>query len=122
LFVLADQRLYNFKRSIGSPRCAPRFFPRIPLANAEAHAILRSASGPHRASVLDFSFGGVGLQLASPIKVPSTFVSQLHLPPLQPCVAWLHKVYEVIDSNNLQRLGCSFIEPARKESPRAKKG
>ncbi len=109
LFALADERLYNFKRSIGSPRCAPRTHPRIPLTNA--FAILRWETESHRAEVVDFSIGGIGLRLATPVAVPHEFLSQLHMPPLHPVMSRLHKVYETIDPENVQRLGCAFVEP-----------
>ena len=110
LFALADERLYNSKRAIGSPRCAPRTYPRIPLSESDAYAILRWDSGSHRATVLDFSVGGVGLRFTPPVAVPHEFLSQIHLPRLQPLLGRVHKVYESIDPNNVQRLGCAFID------------
>jgi diguanylate cyclase (GGDEF)-like protein len=109
LFSLADERLYNFKRSIGSPRCAPRTFPRIHLANTGAHAILKWDSSTHRAQMVDFTIGGVGLQLTTPVSIPREFSSQLHLPRLQPLTTRLHKVFETINPSNVQRLGCAFL-------------
>jgi diguanylate cyclase (GGDEF)-like protein len=111
LFSLADERLYNFKRSIGSPRCAPRAYPRIHLANTSSYAILQWNSASHRAQVVDFSIGGVGLQVSTPLAIPHEFLSQIHLPLLHPLTARVHKVFESIDPSNLQRLGCAFIPP-----------
>ncbi len=112
LFSLADERLYKFKRSIGSPRCAPRVFPRISLANTGAYSLMQWDSTTQRATVLDFSLGGVGLQLATPVTVPREFLAELHLPRLNPLATRVHKVFEIIDPNNIQRLGCAFIETA----------
>jgi diguanylate cyclase (GGDEF)-like protein len=109
LFSLADERLYNFKRSIGSPRCAPRAYPRIHLANTGAYAILQWDSDSHRAEVVDFTIGGVGLQLSTPLAIPHEFLSQIHLPLLHPLTTRVHKVFESIDPSNVQRLGCAFI-------------
>jgi diguanylate cyclase (GGDEF)-like protein len=114
LFSLADERLYNFKRSIGSPRCAPRAYPRIHLAKTSAYAILQWDSASHRAQMVDFTIGGVGLQLANPVSIPREFLSQLYLPQLHPLVTRVHKVFETIDPSNVQRLGCAFIPPDEK--------
>lgn len=114
LFSLADERLYNFKRSIGSPRCAPRAYPRIHLANTPAYAILKWDSTSHRAQVVDFTIGGVGLQLPSPLAIPHEFLSQIHLPLLHPIMTRVHKVFEAIDPSNVQRLGCAFVNPEPK--------
>jgi diguanylate cyclase (GGDEF)-like protein len=111
LFSLADERLYNFKRSIGSPRCAPRAYPRIHLANTGAYAILQWNSASHRAQVVDFTIGGVGFQLSTPLAIPHEFLSQIYLPLLHPLTTRVHKVFESIDPSNLQRLGCAFIPP-----------
>lgn len=111
LFSLADERLYNFKRSIGSPRCAPRASPRIPLGHTNAFALLRWDSDSCRASVVDFSIGGVGLVLKTPVAVPHEFLGQLHLPRLHALSTRLHKAYEAIDPDNVQRIGCAFVEP-----------
>jgi diguanylate cyclase (GGDEF)-like protein len=116
LFSLADERLYNFKRSIGSPRCAPRAYPRIQLANTSAYAILQWDSGSHRAQVVDFTIGGVGLQLAAPLAIPHEFLSHLHLPRLHPLITRLHKVFETIDPSNVQRLGCAILAPDENHS------
>jgi diguanylate cyclase (GGDEF)-like protein len=114
LFKIADERLYNFKRSIGSPRCAPRSHPRIPLT--DAFAILRWETLSHRAEVVDFSIGGVGLRLATPVSAPREFLSELHMPPLHPVMSRVHKVYETIDPDNVQRLGCAFVPSEDKSS------
>jgi diguanylate cyclase (GGDEF)-like protein len=114
LFSLADERLYNFKRSIGSPRCAPRTFPRIHLANTDAYAILKWNSDSHRAQVVDFTIGGVGLQLSTPLAIPHEFLSQLYLPRLHALITRVHKVFETIDPSNIQRLGCAFIPEGKK--------
>ncbi len=110
LFALADERLYQLKRSIGSPRCAPRAFTRIALAHTGAFSEILFDTASHRAQVVDFSFGGVGLKLNAPVGVPREFTTELHLPRLQPVRARVHKVFEIIDPNNIQRLGCAFIE------------
>jgi diguanylate cyclase (GGDEF)-like protein len=119
-FSLADERLYNFKRSIGSPRCAPRAYPRIHLANTGAYAILQWDSGSHRAQVVDFTIGGVGLQLSTPLAIPHEFLSRIHLPLLHPLTARVHKVFESIDPSNLQRLGCAFIAPDQETPGKSK--
>jgi diguanylate cyclase (GGDEF)-like protein len=120
LFALADERLYNFKRSIGSPRCAPRTYPRIHLANTDAYAVLQWDSGSHRAQVVDFTIGGVGLKLGTPLAVPHEFLSKLFLPRLHPLVTRVHKVFETIDPSNIQRLGCAFLAPEENHSPKGK--
>jgi len=112
LFSLADERLYKFKRSIGAPRCVPRVFPRIPLANVGADAVLRWDSNSCPALPVDFSVGGVGLLLSTPAALPREFVTEIHLPRLRPLTSRVQKVYEIAHAHNIVRLGCSFIDPS----------
>lgn len=116
LFALADERLYDFKRAIGSPRCAPRAYPRIPLIAANAYAILEWDSTPHRASLMDFSIGGIGLSVPQPVEVPDEFTSRLHLPRLPPILSRVQKVYEALDPAHVRRLGCAFLDPEKEDA------
>jgi diguanylate cyclase (GGDEF)-like protein len=117
LFALADERLYNFKRSIGSPRCAPRAYPRIPLDKANAFAIIEWDATPHRAELVDFSIGGVGLAVRHVVEIPEEFTSQLHLPRLPPILSRVQKVYEALDPAHVRRLGCAFLDLEEEKSP-----
>lgn len=111
LFTLADQRMYDFKRSIGSPRCAPRRFKRIPVEDSDAHVVLRAETESHRGDLLDFSFGGVGLRVPSGISLPEVFVGDLHLRVLPPVSVQLRKVHSQPESQGMLRVGCSFAQP-----------
>lgn len=111
LFALADQRMYDFKRSIGSPRCAPRRFKRIPVEDVDAHVMLRSETESHRGDLLDFSFGGVGVRVPSGLHLPDVFVGDLHLRVLPPVTVSLRKVHTLHEPSGTERIGCSFLEP-----------
>jgi diguanylate cyclase (GGDEF)-like protein len=119
LYSLADERLYKFKRSIGAPRCVPRLFPRIPLANVGADAVLRWDSNSCPALPVDFSVGGVGLLLPTPAILPREFLTEIHLPRLRPLTSRVQKIYEITHAHNIVRLGCSFIDPDTEASESA---
>jgi diguanylate cyclase (GGDEF)-like protein len=111
LFALADQRMYDFKRSIGSPRVAPRQFVRIPLEDFGAYAVLRCDAESYRGNLVDFSFGGIGLRLPEDVELPDTFIGDLHLRVLPPVTVSLRKVYTKSTQSEGQRVGCAFFEP-----------
>ena len=123
LLALADQRLYTFKRSIGGARYAlhhpgayPRRFQRIPLERFGTYAILCCNADSHRANLLDFSFGGVGLRVSAGTELPASFAGDLHLPVLPPVSVWLRKVYVRPEEQGGQRVGCAIVEPAQPQS------
>lgn len=110
IFALADQRLYEFKRSIGSPRCAPRRYKRIPTEDLDAHVLLRAENTVCEARLVDFSFGGLGLRLDEAVHLPDSLVGDLHLPVLPAASIPLRKVYARSEDGG-QRIGCAFLEP-----------
>ncbi len=110
LFAFADQRLYDFKRSIGSPRCAPRRFKRIPTEDLDAYVVLRLDHAVYQARLIDFSFGGIGLQIDADVELPDQMVGDLHLPVFPAASVTLRKVY-VLRHGDALRIGCAFAQP-----------
>jgi len=111
LFELADQRLYDCKRAIGSPRCAPRSHERIPLNGVNAYALFRVNSHTQRGRLIDFGLGGVGIRVPQDVQVPEYFAADLHLQILPPVPVSLRRVYVGPEDPEGRRLGCAFIGP-----------
>jgi diguanylate cyclase (GGDEF)-like protein len=111
LFELADQRLYDYKRSIGSPRCVPRIHERLALNGVNAYAILRVNSHSLRGRLIDFGIGGVGLRVPMDVQVPESFDADLHLQILPPVPVSLRKVYLGPEEPEGRRVGCAFTAP-----------
>lgn len=109
LFDLADQRLYEYKRRIGSPRCFPRRYKRISAGELGAYVVLRAEDIIRKGQLIDFSFGGIGLRLAEAIPLPDNMVGELHLRVLSSASVLLRKVYARPDEGG-QRIGCAFVE------------
>lgn len=110
LFALADRRLYEFKRAIGSPRCAPRRYKRIPTEEFGAYVVLTGEEKAHRANIVDFSFGGLGLRVPEKIQIPDRFEGEVHLPALPAATLTLQRVHVTDDDGGL-RVGCAFLAP-----------
>ncbi len=117
LFALADKRLYEFKRSIGSPRSVPRKYKRIPTEGLGATVSLRVENVVHEARVVDFSFGGLGLSLAEEVYLPDFFAGYLHLPVLPTASVSLRKLYVRPEKGGGIRVGCAFHESLPPPSP-----
>lgn len=122
LLAVADQRLYTFKRSVRAHYVLhqasgyPRRFQRIALDPFGSYAILHCNADSHRAKLLDFSFGGVGLRVPADTELPASFAGDLHLPVLPPVCVWLRKIYVRPEDQSGQRVGCAIFEPAHLES------
>jgi diguanylate cyclase (GGDEF)-like protein len=110
LFELADQRLYECKRRIGSPRCFPRRHKRISTEELGAYVVLRAEDITREGQLIDFSFGGIGLRLEGEVHLPDTMVGDLHLRVLPSSSVMLRKVY-ARSGDGGQRIGCAFLEP-----------
>jgi len=111
LYELADHRLYDFKRAIGSPRCVPRHHERLPLSDVNAYADLQVNCHALRGRLIDFGIGGVGLRVPSGVQLPDCFAADLHLQILPPVPVSLRKVYLGPDEPEGRRLGCAFTGP-----------
>ena len=111
LFELADQRLYDFKRAIGSPRCAPRGHERLQLNGVDAYALLKVNSHVERGRLIDFGLGGVGLRVPQNVEVPESFEADLHLQIFPPVPVSLRRVYCGPEEADGRRVGCAFLGP-----------
>jgi len=109
LFELADQRLYDFKRAIGSPRCAPRGHERIQLNGTDAYALLKVNSHIERGRLIDFGLGGVGIRIPQSVEVPESFEADLHLQIFPPVSVSLRRVYCGPEESDGRRVGCAFL-------------
>lgn len=109
LYNLADQRLYHFKRAIGSPRTAPRRHIRVPLDESAGWLVAHCDPNRNRLPLLDFSFGGVSARVTEMIEFPETFEGELHLPVLPAAQVKLRRVYYRPEEEGGHRLGCAFL-------------
>jgi diguanylate cyclase (GGDEF)-like protein len=109
LFDLADQRLYECKRKIGSPRCFPRRYKRISAEELGAYVVLRVEDRTREGQLIDFSFGGIGLRLGEEVDLPDTIAGDLYLRVLPSAPVMLRKAYARHDDGG-QRIGCAFLE------------
>jgi diguanylate cyclase (GGDEF)-like protein len=109
LFAVADQRLYQFKRSIGSPRTAPRRHIRVPLDESSGWLVAGFDANRSRLPVLDFSFGGLSARVTDGIKFPEAFEGDLYLPVLPAARVRLKTVYYRPEDERSHRLGCAFL-------------
>jgi len=110
LFELADQRLYDYKRSVCSPRCTPRGHDRLPLDGVNAYAILKMNRHSERGRLIDFGLGGVSIRIPQHLQVPESFAADLHLQIFPPVAVSLRKIYLGPDEPDGRRLGCAFAE------------
>lgn len=111
LFELADQRLYDYKRSAGSTRCVPRNHERLALNGVDAYAILRVNSHSLRGRLIDFGIGGVGMRIPMEAQLPQSFDADLHLQILPPVPVSLRTIYLGPDESEGRRVGCAFAGP-----------
>lgn len=109
LYSVADQRLYQFKRSIGSPRTAPRRHIRVPLEESSGWLVADFDANRNRLPLLDFSFGGLSARVTDTVNFPEAFEGDLYLPVLPAAHVRLKRVYFRPEDERSHRLGCAFL-------------
>jgi hypothetical protein len=89
------------------------------MAGTSAYAQLVGSLQTTR--VLDFSYGGVALEVNAQEELPPMFQAVIHLPIMQPMCVNLRRLYQVPGTSGQKRVGCAFLnqpENTGSSSPR----
>jgi hypothetical protein len=87
-----------------------RKWERVSMAGTSAYA--QMIDSPQTARLLDFSYGGVALEVYPQEELAPTFAAVLHVPILEPVRVHLRRLYQVRTASGQKRVGCAFLSGA----------